>query len=66
MAAFLALNLPVVSLGGKDIFICKPGLPELVIHVGGQNEMGLILHQFINCLIERKRRRFDPVQICVF
>ena len=39
---------------------------ELVVHVGGQNEMGLILHQFINCLIERKRRRFDPVQICVF
>ena len=66
VAAFLTLNLPVVSLGGENIFIRKTSLSELVVHISGQNEMGLILYQLINRPIEGHARRLDPVEICVF
>lgn len=66
MASPGALNLSIVSLGGKDPFIHKAGFPELMIHIGGQDKMRFFLHQFKNLLIKRKRLWLNSVQICMF
>ena len=57
-----ALELPVISLGSKNIFIRKPCFPELVIHIGRQNKMRLLLHKLKNRLIKGHGRRLYPVQ----
>lgn len=66
MASPGALNLSIVSLGGKDPFIRESGFPELMIHIGGQDKMRFFLHQFKNLLIKRERLWLNSVQICMF